>query len=249
MTAETRFRSDHCACVFVFRLSLILLWCLSHANAASPSPLFARGYTVIPEPQTVELRGGDFAFGNGWRVVLESGVRPDGAALEMLRDDLAFRYGIHLETASRSASVAKTLRMAISQGSVKIGSATDRDRDKLEEEAYRLDLSPESIAITANAAPGLLYGAETLVQLVKFYNGANWLPAGRITDWPDLENRFIYWDDKAHLDRMDVLRDVLREAAFYKVNGVLIKLNAHFQYASAPAVVEPYALTPRQFSN
>jgi len=26
----------------------------------------------------------------------------------------------------------------------------------------------------------LLYGAETLVQLVKFYNGANWLPAGRI---------------------------------------------------------------------
>ena len=36
----------------------------------------------------------------------------------------------------------------------------------------------------------------------------------------------------------------LRKAAFYKVNGVLIKLNAHFQYASAPAVVEPYALTP-----
>lgn len=62
------------------------------------------------------------------------------------------------------------------------GSATDSGQGKLAEEAYRLDLSPEFIAITANAAPGLLYGAETLVQLVKFYNGANWLPAGRITD-------------------------------------------------------------------
>lgn len=63
---------------------------------------------------------------------------------------------------------------------------------------------------------------------------------------PDLQNRFIYWDDKAHLDRIDALRDVMRQAAFWKLNGVLIKLNAHFQYASAPAVVEPYALTPQE---
>jgi hexosaminidase len=247
MTAGVSFRTDHWACAFSLRLTLILFGCLSYANGASPSPLFARGYTVIPEPQTVELSPGDFVFGNGWRVVLDSGVQNDVTALEVLRDDLASRYGIHLETASKSASRGRTLRMAIRPGSVKIGSATDRDRGKLAEEAYRLDLSPESIAITANAAPGLLYGAETLVQLVRFHNGANWLPTGRITDWPDLENRFIYWDDKAHLDRIDVLRDVLRQAAFYKVNGVLIKLNAHFQYASAPAVVEPYALTPREF--
>jgi hexosaminidase len=247
MTAGRFFRTDHYACVFLFRLSLVVLWCVSYANAASPSPLFARGYTVIPEPQSVELTGGDFAFGNGWRVVLDSGVQHDGAAVEVLRDDLALRHGIHVETGTKSGSVATKLRMAISPGSVKIGSATDRDRDKLAEEAYRLDLSPESIAITANAAPGLLYGAETLVQLVRFHNGTNWLPAGRITDWPDLQNRFIYWDDKAHLDRMDVLRDVLRQAAFYKVNGVLIKLNAHFRYASAPAVVEPYALTALEF--
>lgn len=128
----------------------------------------------------------------------------------------------------------------------KIGSATDRDKEKLAEEAYRLDLSPQSITITANAAAGLIYGAETLVQLVKTSNGANRLPTGRILDWPDLQNRFIYWDDKADLDHLDVLRDVLRQAAFYKLNGVLIELNAHFQYSSAPAVVEPYALTPRE---
>ena len=148
----------------------------------------------------------------GWRLVLDSGVSPSVGAVEILRDDLASRYGINLETASKSGSVSKTLRLAIIPGSVTIGSATDRDKDKLAEEAYRIDLSPRSIAITANAPPGLLYGAETLVQLVKVYDAANWLPAGRITDWPDLQNRFIYWDDKAHLDRMDVLRDVLAQS-------------------------------------
>lgn len=222
----------------------VLLCSVTASNAAGPSPLFARGYTVIPEPQNVELSGSDFPFGNDWRLVLKGGVQSDSTAIQVLREDLASRCGIHLQAASGSAP--KTVQLIISSGSVKIGPATDRDKQKLAEEGYQLTLSPQSINITANAAPGLLYGAETLVQLVKNYHDANWLPEGRITDWPDLESRFIYWDDKAHLDRPDVLRDALRQAAFYKVNGVLLKLNAHFQYSSAPAVVEPYALTPQQ---
>src|SRR4051794_10429904 len=106
---------------------VVLFWCISPTEAASPSPLFARGYTVIPEPQKVELSDDDFAFGNGWRLVLDSGVGRDLGAVEILRDDLASRYGIHLETASKSGSVSKTLRLAITPGSVTIGSATDRD--------------------------------------------------------------------------------------------------------------------------
>ena len=227
----------------------VLLFSAIAANAASPSPLFARGHTVIPEPQNIELTGGDFAFGDDWRLILESGVQSDSVATEFLRDDLTSRYGIHLQSSSSSGSAAKAIRLSIRPGSVKIGPATDRDKDKLTEEAYRLDLSPESISIVANAGPGLLYGAETLVQLVKSFQGGNWLPTGHIIDWPDLENRFIYWDDKAHLDRPEVLRDALRQAAFYKVNGVLLKLNAHFQYSSAPAVVEPFALTPQQLQD
>jgi hexosaminidase len=219
-------------------VAVLLCWVVS-ANAAAFSPLFARGYTVIPEPQNVQLNGKDFVFGNGWRLALMSGVNNGMAAVETLRNDLASRYGIGLQNGSSLDSASKTVQMAIRPGSVKIGPATDRDKDKLAEEAYRLDLSPESITIVANAAPGLLYGAETLVQLVKTSNSATWLPEGSIVDWPDLQNRFIYWDDKAHLDRRDVLREVLRQAAFFKVNGVLLKLNAHFQYSSAPAVVEP----------
>jgi Glycosyl hydrolase family 20, domain 2 len=94
-------------------LILVLFWCISAAQAATPSLLFARGYTVIPEPQKVELSGDDFVFGNGWRLVLDSGVSRNLGAVEILRDDLASRYGINLETASKSGSVSKTLRLTI----------------------------------------------------------------------------------------------------------------------------------------
>ena len=71
-------------------------------------------------------------------------------------------------------------------------------------------------------------------------------PKGRFEDWPDLQLRQIYWDDAHHLDRPNDLKRALRQAAFYKINGFVIKLEGHFQYKSAPALVEPYALSPDQ---
>ena len=84
------------------------------------------------------------------------------------------------------------------------------------------------------------------MQLVKHVDGMRWLPEATITDWPDLEQRNIYWDDNHHLERVEVLKQALKQAAFYKINGFAIKLNDHFEYKSAPALVNPYALTPAQ---
>ena len=69
------------------------------------------------------------------------------------------------------------------------------------------------------------------------------LPEGEIVDWPDLRLRQIYWDDAHHLDRLDALKQAIRQAAFFKINGFAIKLEGHFQYKSAPALVEPQALS------
>ena len=47
-----------------------------------PSPLYARGYTVIPEPQQTELKAGDFPFGEGWQLLPGTGVKPDDVAFK-----------------------------------------------------------------------------------------------------------------------------------------------------------------------
>ena len=117
---------------------------------------------------------------------------------------------------------------------------------QLEEQAYRIDLHQGAVAITANAPMGLFYGVDTLIQLLRPKMGTLWLPEGTIEDWPDLQLRHIYWDDAHHLEKMDELKRDMKQAAFYKINGLVIKLEGHFQYKSAPAVVEPYALSPAQ---
>ena len=212
-------------------------------GVAAGSSLFRRGYNVIPVPQKVDFKGGDFEFGSGWRLALGSGVKPDGVAVESLKEGLEARHGITLATRGRG----KTIELAIKPGSVVIGQAADKNKQALEAQAYRLELASSGITVMANAPTGLFYGVETLVQLVKHADGKRWLPEAEITDWPDLEQRNIYWDDNHHLERFDVLKNALRQAAFYKINGFVIKLNDHFEYKSAPALVNPYALSPTQF--
>ncbi len=229
--------------LFIAALAVVCVLGTESPAVAAESSLFERGYNAIPVPQKVEFKGGDFEIGGGWRLELGKGVKPDDVAVESLKEGLDTRHGITLETRGRGKAIA----LEIQPGSVAIGEAADKNKPALEEQAYSLELAGSGIRISANAPTGLFYGVETLLQLVKHAEGKRWLPEATITDWPDLEQRNIYWDENHHLDRMDVLKQALRQAAFYKINGFVIKLNDHFEYQSAPALVNPYALTPDQF--
>lgn len=214
------------------------------ASAGTASPLFARGYTVIPEPQKVTLTGKDFEFSPSWRLELAPGVPPDEIAVQSLKQELQERF--HLALAEAKGKGGPGLKLAIDPQAVEIGAATDRQKSVLAEQAYHIKLTPSGVAITGNAASGLFYGVQTLVQLLKPQQGKEWLPEGEIVDWPDLELRAIYWDDAHHLERLEALKAAIRQAAFYKINGFSIKLEGHFQYRHAAAMVEPYALSPAE---
>ncbi len=226
----------------VFAAAGFCLFTTGAICAQATSPLFSRGFTVIPEPRQVKLAPGDFRFSSGWRLEIGPGVANDSVAVRTLGEDLGLRFGVVFKQGDSAAAI----RLEIAPGSVPPGPAQDRDTEAIAAQAYRLELSPARIRITANADAGLFYGVETLVQLVKVGGGALWLPGGEIVDWPDLQLRQIYWDDAHHLDHLSELKRAVRQAAFYKVNGFALKLEGHFQYQSAPAVVEPYALTPAE---
>lgn len=213
------------------------------------SPLFARGYTVIPEPQKVTLRADDFVFGDDWRLQLGAGVEEREMAVASLREGLSERFRLSLTGQSsqrNNGKLIKLIKLIIAPQSVAPEQAIDRERDVIAGQAYKIDLSPNAVTITANAPQGLFYGVQSFLQLTAQRSGKLWLPAGTIVDWPDLQLREIYWDDAHHLERMDELKRAIKQAAFFKINGFSIKLEGHFQYRSAPAIVEPYALTPAQ---
>jgi hexosaminidase len=223
-------------------MALALLFGLA-LQAQTVSKLGASGYAVIPEPQEVELQSGvDLRFGPVWSLQSGPGVASGDIAQDSLRDLLKERFGLNAP-----ANTGTLVRLEIQPGSITPGKATGADKRAIADQAYRLETSPAGVTITANASEGLFYGVQTLVQLLRPRNGTLSLPQGRITDWPDLPWRHIYWDDAHHLDRLPELKRAVRQASFFKINGFSIKLEGHFQFKSAPALVEPYAMTPAEY--
>lgn len=214
---------------------------LSGGASAATSLLAARGYSVLPTPQQVELGRQDLPFGPAWRLETE-GVPADDIAVRTLKEELRRRHRL---PAPGGSGIIVSLRLA--PGSVQPGKVTDTEPESIVSQAYRLTLSASRISISANAAPGLFYGVETLAQLLRLRDGSLWFPEGKITDWPDLQMRTLYWDDAHHLDKLPQLKRAIRQAAYYKINGFALKLEGHFQFKSAPALVEPYALSPAEY--
>jgi hypothetical protein len=216
-----------------------------HAEPRTGSALFARNYSLVPTPQRVQLGEEEFQFDASWTLVRANGVRPDDIAIETLQRELDERYQVSLQQAASGAK-GRTLLLDVQPGAVTIGEALDRERDVLARQAYKIELAAERIRIVANDSPGLFYGVETLVQLLKPEGGRLLLPEGEITDWPDLQLRLIYWDDAHHVEKVDAFRRIIRHAAMFKINAIALKLEGHFQFKSAPALVEPYAWSPAE---
>jgi len=150
-------------------LVALCLPCLGHAETASP--LYARGYTVLPVPQRAKLENRDVRFGSDWRLSVGPGIPADDVAIQSLRDELEPRDRIVLAGPScRSAKGA--LNLAVAPNSVAITNSADRAKDALAEQAYKLTVSADEVSITGNSLTGLFYGVQTFVQLLKPQSGA-----------------------------------------------------------------------------
>ncbi|SDH41415.1 Glycosyl hydrolase family 20, catalytic domain [Dyadobacter soli] len=202
------------------------------------------GSGLLPLPQRMVLSGQQFALGKNWKIVAD-GPLAKGQAVATLREGLQ-EANLSLNVVGSKATAGKSaaIQLIIKDGAVEIGASIDTNRATLTRQAYRLNLKSNQITITANAQQGLFYGVQTFLQLLK--TNAK-LPEGEITDWPNVEVRMIYWDDAHHLEKLSALKRIIKQAATYKINAFSIKLEGHFQYKSAPAIVEPYALTAREY--
>jgi hexosaminidase len=229
--------------VVILSLGLVYPIRNSRAQQSAQSSLFSREHAVVPAPQRAVLKDSEFPFDSSWRLIIGNGVQSGDIALEILKEELQARFRIALKEGP-AAPDTPALQLEIRPASVAIGEALDREREVLAREAYRIECAPQRIRIVANASPGLLYGVETLVQMLKPNAGRLLLPEGEVTDWPDLQLRLIFWDDAHHVERIEAFKRIIRQAAYFKINAIALKLEGHFQFKSAPALVEPYAWSP-----
>lgn len=205
--------------------------------------LWLRGYAVLPVPQKVALSGGDFLFGSDWQLHLGPGLAPSDLPVTTLQRGLRRTHGWELPTAhGGNAPEKKILRLELRPGAAASGT-----RPAIGRQAYLIELGPTRVTVTGNAEPGLFYGVQTFLQLLRSGVGARTsLPAGRIEDWPDLELREIHWDTKHHQDRLETMKEYLDRASEFKINAVGWEIEDKFAYRKHPVIGAPGAFSADQ---
>ena len=106
---------------YLTRYILFVLLSSPAIRAATVSPLEARGFTVMPAPQSVQLGTANFTFRPTWALDLQGVAAPD-IAVTAFEEELQRRY--HIRMAASPTAGAGTVRLRIVPNSVAVGHGT-----------------------------------------------------------------------------------------------------------------------------
>ena len=207
---------------------------MASANPGPPflNPLRARGFTLIPSPQQVELSTENVVIDETWSVDMKGAVK-NMALTRMIRGS----EDLHKLTFSKTGNKKIIL-------TVKPGTVQGINDPELSKQGYLLKITSGSVEITGNDQAGLFYGVQSFLQLLRRNPaGQLVLPEGEIRDWPDLQLRFVHWDTKHHQKRISTLKRLIDWHAFFKVNMISFEMEDKYEYPRHPVIGAPGAYT------
>ncbi len=177
-------------------------------------------YPLIPWPQYIEAREGTFTLDSLTQITLSDPTDDDlHAVAAFWADRVRLSSGLPLPIAEAPARGAARGTVAFV---LDAGTGTG-------DEGYRLDVSPESVTITAATAAGLFYGVQTLRQLlpigverggvVRGNDATLWtIPAVEIEDAPRFGYRGMHLDAGRHFFPVSFIKKYLNLMVLYKFN-------------------------------
>ncbi|MCM1028289.1 MAG: family 20 glycosylhydrolase [Pseudoflavonifractor sp.] len=196
------------------------------AAAAVSLSAMATVENIMPRPQRVETGSGSLSLGSSAKVTDPTNTPALIRALE--------------EAGVKSG--ASGFSVSVTTGSV--AGAYDYELKDYEAEAYRLEVTPQGIAITAPTRTGVIRASQTLAQLAQDCNGS--IPSVTITDWPAFKVRGFMQDvGRSWLPVEEIKREIDLLSRF-KVNtfhwhltdytGWRLQINAYPQLTSDVAI-------------
>ena len=162
----------------------------------------ARDPSLIPLPQQVSFTGNYFPLFACKKIVVENPVVLKEA--ETLKQQLKGK-GLMISIDKVADKNEPIIELEI--GKVKA--------PMLEEEAYRLSVTPNRIRITANTSHGIFNGIQTLLQLTR---DGSLVTTCEITDWPAFSWRGYMVDVGRNFQSMQLLKQQIAVMGKYKLN-------------------------------
>ncbi|HTL74262.1 MAG TPA: family 20 glycosylhydrolase, partial [bacterium] len=187
---------------------IISLLFVATAWAANPP-------AVIPAPQKMELRAGQFHFAPDTRIYVDSASRETG---EFLAGKLRLSTGCKFKVVTKSSTqvpITDGLLLTTKSASTHLGP-----------EGYELTVATNSVVIRAPTQAGLFYGVQSLLQLLppeifssNVVSGMDWkLPCVQIEDQPRFKWRGLMLDVSRHFFTKDEVKRLLDLMASQKLN-------------------------------
>jgi len=102
-------------------------------------------------------------------------------------------------------------------------------------EGYKITINDKGVTIIGNSDAGLLYGVQTLRQIVRQYGTA--LPYVEIEDKPDIKNRGYYFDcTRGRVPTLESLKSLADTCSFYKLNQLQLYIEHTYLFKNESEV-------------
>ena len=185
---------------------------------------------IIPLPQRLECRAGEFKLGPGARILADTSARETG---QYLADRLHVSTGYDLqvgENVDPLTANGAALLLGGNRGNILLTSKGAKA--ELGPEGYELTVSRGAVVIRAPGPAGLFYGVQSFLQLLppevfasKPVAGVDWkAPCVRIEDRPRFKWRGQMLDVARHFFNKGEVEQLLDEMALHKLNTLHLHL-------------------------
>ncbi len=195
-----------------FSLTIALSAIIFFTEAQENKPVIS----IIPQPVSIEAGTGNFKITDAAKIEVVS----SNAEVKKIADSLAAKlalasgFRVHVTSVNKASGDMGIIRLLIINDT-----ATGK-------EGYKLNVTPQSISISANAAAGLFYGVQTLYQLLpeqieskSAVKDINWtVPVCNIVDYPRFGWRGLMFDVARHFFTKNEVKQYIDNMVKFKYN-------------------------------
>lgn len=171
---------------------------------------------ILPTPKEMKINEGVFYLGNDTEIILHSSCNFENLEMaKLLQIEI-------VQAAGFRAKINKAFRSE--KGSIFL-----KKTDGNEEESYSIDIKEEGITINGHSDAGLLYGIQTLRQIIR-QQGCE-LGCVTIKDSPYFKYRGYYHDvTRGKVPTLETLKELADRLAFYKINQLQLYIEHTFAF-------------------
>lgn len=205
----------------------------------------AKPVVVIPEPQQMTLKSGDFVLSGKTQIVVGNAAKEeDLRGAKSFADEVYSLYRIRIPIVRVKDATAQS-QILIGEKSLNSRLAKFASIDGItapdKPEGYALSVSPSRIVVLGHDRRGTFYGMQTLKQLVKVSYELISVQGCRITDFPSLQFRgaHLYTGNQALPFHKKLIDKVFSR---FKMNNLLLCID-QIQWKCEPKLAPYYAMS------